>query len=311
MYLELNYDELSEIFVNNLLETNRGFEFYVNWENVLAYEEFEIELNAMNVLIKSNNIKEKFFDLARKLPTFIATFPLLFALSKNERAEIWSGKNLLAVVGNDMGNDENLKFSFEVEQLKQGLTNEQIEEYYYFFVRIGLKSLCESLIEKSLLDYVIGVLVGIDTNGRKNRGGTAFEDACEPIINHLCEKYGIELISQKQFKKLSKYGFEISEDIANRKADFILIKNNKALNLEVDYFFRGGSKPEEIIDSYINRQSDLNKINIGFALLTDGLCWDNKSKNQLQKGFRNLNYLMNFHLAKDGMLEEVIKAHFN
>lgn len=311
MYLELNYDELSEIFVNNLLETNRGFEFYVDWKNASAYGEFEIELNAMNVLIKSNNTKEKFFELARKLPTFIATFPLLFALSKNERAEIWAGKNLLAVVGNEIGNDENLKFSFEVEQLKKGLTNEKIEKYYYFFVKMGLKSLCENLIEKSLLDYVIGVLVGIDTNGRKNRGGTAFEDACEPIITHLCKKYGIELISQKQFKRLAEYGFEISEDIANRKADFILIKNNKALNLEVDYFFRGGSKPEEIIDSYINRQSDLNKINIGFALLTDGLCWDNKSKNQLQKGFRNLNYLMNFYLAKNGMLEEVIKTHFN
>jgi len=311
MYLELNYDELSEIFVNNLLETNRGFEFYVDWKNASAYGEFEIELNAMNVLIKSNNTKEKFFELARKLPTFIATFPLLFALSKNERTEIWAGKNLLAVVGNEIGNDENLKFSFEVEQLKKGLTNEEIEKYYYFFVRMGLKSLCENLIEKSLLDYVIGVLVGIDTNGRKNRGGTAFEDACEPIINNLCKKYGIELISQKQFKKLIDYGFEISEDIANRKADFILIKNNKALNLEVDYFFRGGSKPEEIIDSYINRQSDLNKINIGFALLTDGLCWDNKSKNQLQKGFRNLNYLMNFYLAKNGMIEEVIKTHFN
>ncbi len=53
MYLEMNYDKLSEIFVNNLLETNRGFDFYVNWENAKAYKEFEIELNAMNVLIKS------------------------------------------------------------------------------------------------------------------------------------------------------------------------------------------------------------------------------------------------------------------
>lgn len=49
---------------------------------------------------------------------------------------------------------------------------------------------------------------------------------------------------------------------------------------------------------------------MGFVLLTDGLCWDNKSKNQLQKGFRNMNYLMNFYLAKNGMLEEVIKEYF-
>ena len=104
-------------------------------------------------------------------------------------------------------------------------------------------------------------------------------------------------------------GFFISEDVANRKADFILVKSQKVLNIEVDYFFRGGSKPEEIIDSYINRQNDLKKLNIGFALLTDGYCWDNKDKNQLQKGFRNLDYLLNYHLAKYGMLEEIIKEY--
>lgn len=311
MYLEMKYEELSEIFVNNLLETNRGFDFYVNWENAKAFEEFEIELNAMDVLIKTDNIKEKFFNLAKKIPTFIATFPLLFALSKNERAEVWNGKNLLAIVGDEIGNDENLQFSFETEKLRKGLSEKEIENYYYFFERIGLKSLCENFVEKSFVDYVIGVLVGLDSNGRKNRGGTAFEDACEPIIKKICDKYDVMLISQKQFKKLAEYGFIISEDIANRKADFILVKGDKALNIEVDYFFRGGSKPEEIIDSYINRQHDLDKLNMGFALLTDGLCWDNKSKNQLQKGFRNMNYLMNFYLAKNGMLEEVVKTYFN
>ena len=63
MYLEMDYNKLSEIFVNNLLETNRGFDFYVNWENAKAYKEFEIELNAMNVLIRADNIKEKFHTL--------------------------------------------------------------------------------------------------------------------------------------------------------------------------------------------------------------------------------------------------------
>lgn len=133
MYLEMDYDKLSEIFVNNLLETNRGFDFYVNWENAKAYKEFEIELNAMNVLIRADNIKEKFYKLVEKVPTVIATFPLLFALSKNERTEVWHGKNLLAVVGDEIGNDENLKFSFEIEKLKQGLSKKEIENYYYFF----------------------------------------------------------------------------------------------------------------------------------------------------------------------------------
>lgn len=310
MYKEMSIEELSEKFVNNLVETNRGFNFYVDWNNVMDYKQFEIELNALNVLIKCENIHDKFVELVKKVPTVVATFPLLFALSKVERKNVWKGKNELKVVNEDLKENDFYSYNFDIQLIKNNISDENIEIYYTFFEKIGLKDLFQNLLEKSVIDYVIGVLVGLDSNGRKNRGGKAFELACEPIIAEICENHNVQLISQKQFKALSKLGFNISEDVANRKADFILVKNNKVLNIEVDYFYRGGSKPEEIIDSYINRQNDLKKIGIGFALLTDGLCWDNKDKNQLQKGFRNLDYLLNYHLAKSGMLDEIISEYF-
>ena len=310
MYKNMNIDKLSEEFVNNLVETNRGFNFYVDWNNTLDYKRFEIELNAMNVLIRCDDMHSKFVELVKKVPTVIATFPLLFALSKDERKNVWKGKNELKVVNEDLDEEDFYSYNFDINLLKNGISDDSIEIYYVFFEKMGLKALFENLLEKNVIDYVIGVLVGLDSNGRKNRGGKAFEFACEPIISEICSHYGIQMISQKQFKILKKMGFFISEDVANRKADFILVKSQKVLNIEVDYFFRGGSKPEEIIDSYINRQNDLKKLNIGFALLTDGYCWDNKDKNQLQKGFRNLDYLLNYHLAKYGMLEEIIKEYF-
>lgn len=311
MYKNMSTDELAEIFVDNLVATNRGFNFYVNWGNVLDYRKFAIELNAMNVLIRCDDIHAKFVELARKLPTVIATFPLLFALSKGERKAVWKGETNLRVVNEDLDEDDFYSYNFNVSELNGNLSDETIEIYYIFFEKMGLKNLFENLLEKSVIDYVIGVLVGLDSNGRKNRGGTVFEDACEPIIASICKKYDISLLSQKKFKVLKNYGFTISPDIANRKSDFILIKGNKALNIEVDYFFKKGSKPEEIIDSYINRQNDLKKLNIGFILLTDGLCWDNKDKNQLQKGFRHLDHLINYHLAKYGMLDEILKDYFS
>lgn len=310
MYKNMNIDKLSEEFVNNLVETNRGFNFYVDWNNTLDYKRFEIELNAMNVLIRCDDMHSKFVELVKKVPTVIATFPLLFALSKDERKNVWRGKNELKVVNEDLDEEDFYSYNFDINLLKNGISDDSTEIYYVFFEKMGLKALFENLLEKSVIDYVIGVLVGLDSNGRKNRGGKAFEFACEPIISEICSHYGIQMISQKQFKILKKMGFFISEDVANRKADFILVKSQKVLNIEVDYFFRGGSKPEEIIDSYINSQNDLKKLNIGFALLTDGYCWDNKDKNQLQKGFRNLDYLLNYHLAKYGMLEEIIKEYF-
>ena len=113
MYSEMDKKELIQLFVDNLVETNRGFSFYVNWNNVKAYEEFDIELNAMNVLIKTDNIKQKFFELARRLPTFIETFPLLFALAKKEREDNWRGVCDLAIVNSSVGENDYLRYSFK------------------------------------------------------------------------------------------------------------------------------------------------------------------------------------------------------
>ena len=129
----------------------------------------------------------------------------------------------------------------------------------------------------------------------------------------VSNKYKLILLTQKQFKTLRTFGFNISEDIANRKADFILLdyKKKKAINFEVNFYNGSGSKPEEIIDSYINRQNDLKSVGIDFALVTDGKCWSSAS-NQLSKGFRHLDFLLNFYMLKHGMLDEIVnKIFFN
>lgn len=296
-----------EIFKNNLLETNRGFNFYVDWKNILGLEKYDIELHALDSLIgKKDDFDSTFKDLLAKIPTVVTVFPYLFALSKKERESVISGKTELKVVGVELDSEDLQKFSFKPQ--KQ-YTESQINEYLTFFDQMGLKNLFQNLIEKSTVDYVVGVLVGLDSNGRKNRGGSAFELACEPIITEICTKYGIKVLSQKKFETLNEYGFTINEDIAKRKADFILVKNNKCINIEVNFFDDTGSKPEEIIDSYINRQADLKKNNILFALITDGQCWK-KATNQLQKGIKYISYLMNYKMAKNEILEKIIKEVF-
>lgn len=310
-YLDLSKEELANKFVEKLLITNRSFNFYVNWENAEVYKHYKIELHAMDALIRNENFEETFKELLRKLPTVVATFPYLFVLSKGERENIWKGSEKLIIANSIIGQEDNLEYDFSIQTIQKGLSDKQINDYLIFFESMGLKHLFLNLAEKSITDYVIGVLVGLDTNGRKNRGGSAFELACSPIIEFVCSKYGVKVLTQKQFKILKGYGFEISEDIAERKADFILVKGSKCLNIEVNYFGGSGSKPEEIIDSYINRENDLGINNISFALITDGAkCWGNNTKSQLVKGFRNLTYLMNFNLAKEGMLEEIINKVF-
>ena len=177
---------------------------------------------------------------------------------------------------------------------------------------MGLKHLYQNIIEKSTSDYIAGVLVGMDSNGRKNRGGKVFELACQPLFEKICIEHKLKLLTQKQFKALVELGFDINQDIADRKADFIIFDatQKKAINFEVNFYNGTGSKPEEIIDSYINRQNDLLANGINFALVTDGRCWESAT-NQLEKGFRHLEYLLNFYMLKHGMLEEIILKVFD
>lgn len=308
----LSIDEKKEIFTSTLVSTNRGFNFYVDWTNAEMYKDFDIELEALNVLINIQNdqeFKEKFFQLVKKLPSVIKAFLLLFALSKKEREAIWRGKEILNILEDVDLDKDNLEYDFNFNKKSE---KDEIEKYYMFFVKMGLKNLFQNFLEKSVIDYVIGVLVGLDSNGRKNRGGKSFELASEPIIKEVCQKYDIALFTQKQFKFLKEeYDVNIDENIANRKADFILKKGDKILNIEANFYFDAGSKPEEIIDSYINRQDDLKKNGIQFLYLTDGIkCWGNTDKNQLIKGFKTISYILNFYMLKNQYFEDIIKEVF-
>ena len=311
MYLNLSSEALLQIFTDNILVTNRGFNYYVDWNNVDGYDEFLVEIHAMDSLIgcPDDKFKEAFAALVTKLPSVILLFPFLFGLAKDERNKLYKGQRELAIVQDELDNDDLLTYSFTRGRV---LTDKDVDKYYDFFVNIGLKHLYQNIIEKSTLDYINGVLVGMDSNGRKNRGGKAFELACQPLFEKICNERGLILLVQKQFMKLREYGFEISDDVANRKADFIILDpaNMKAMNFEVNFYNDAGSKPEEIIDSYINRQLDLKDNGIDFALVTDGSCWAGAT-NQLAKGFRHLNFLMNFHMLKHGMLGEIVDKLFS
>ncbi len=313
MYLEMDKEQIAAQFEEKLLDTNRGYNYYVDWDNVSGYGKYSVEMHALDVLIRCEEecFYNEFEKLLSKLPSVIEVFPYLFALAKKER-DIVTKRSKLKVIGTQIDSDDFDEYNFNGKSFKDGMDEAVIKKYYQFFIDMGLKALFQNLLEKSVQDYVVGVLVGLDSNGRKNRGGTAFELACEPMIKEACKKYEIEVLTQKQFKYLSnEYGMQINDVIANRKADFILVNKDRTrcMNIEVNFFNDGGSKPEEIINSYIQRQEALKEVGVGFCLLTDGNCWRGTT-NQLKVGFNGLDYLMNYNLAKSGMLEEMINREF-
>ncbi|WGI36786.1 DpnII family type II restriction endonuclease [Mesomycoplasma lagogenitalium] len=190
----LKQDEKLKLFIHTLLETNRDYDFYINWNNIDYYNEFKQELEWLNILIKNDDFDNQFSILLKNKPSIVKTFPLLFALGKKERDELVKKSKKFKLINSD---DE---FYFSENLENSTLTEKQISKYLIFFKKMGLKNLFMNFINSSVLDYVIGVLVGLDTNGRKNRSGINFESLCSNVIESICKKYDIFIKKQKNLK---------------------------------------------------------------------------------------------------------------
>jgi type II restriction enzyme len=78
--------------------------------------------------------------------------------------------------------------------------NHNIEQYKVFMRKTGLFDMISNHLVNNLVDYALGVETGLDSNGRKNRGGHQMED--------LVERYIIEAGFERDnnyFKEMSLY----------------------------------------------------------------------------------------------------------
>lgn len=159
----------------------------------------------------------------------------------------------------------------------------------------------------SATDYLLGVEVGLDTNARKNRSGLFLEKMVTEILNELSSRNSdLVFIEQKTFGYVEdKYHVKIPTALRNRKFDYSVISKGKATNVEVNFYGGTGSKPSEIISSYINRGELLSSAGWKFVWLTDGLGWK-KMQRPFHIGVENMDYVINANLLKNGLLEKII-----
>lgn len=299
LYIEFlnaeNEESIIEKFHNTLVDTNRGYDFFVDWDKVRKHvEKHKIEFNILNSLIGSKQFDNDLREILLNYPRVLPVIPILLAIRDLNFKVIrdFTDKNLDIV-----------NYDFNIRTL----TLEEIVNIVEFFDKTGLKRFFLEMGTKSILDYVMGVEVGMDTHARKNRSGNTMELLLKPIIEDIAAKNGFEeVLFQKNFKYIeTNYGIEVNSSIKNRKADFILIKDNKKVNIEVNFYSGTGSKPQEIVDSYIERQNELKNNGFEFIWITDGEGWRGQ-KNQIHKGFEKIDYLLNLHFVRLGLLEGIL-----
>lgn len=292
-------DEVSTHFRETIIKTNRSPEFFVDWRKVKAnVDSISKELALWSSLVNQRPIKKKFEELITEYPEVLRTMPILFAIRDLE----------LPIVYDFLSKESLKEFNFD-RRRGDKLSPQEITEFVTLAERTGILQLFS--VVRNFYDYVLGVEVGMDTNARKNRSGDVMEAAIAPIIGSLSKSIGFDYVSQKKFSFAGdRFGLKIPPELISRKSDFILHKNGKCVNIEVNYYSAAGSKPEEIVDSYINRRNELAAAGWGFIWITDGDVWTT-SQNQLKKGFEKIDYLLNLDFVGKGMLEAALKEFFS
>ena len=276
-------------FVSTLKNSIKTWDYFVNWNKVFANSsEIEIVLNKLNYLLGKDNLKEEFKKLYSTNPDIVKAFPVLLAVREKE----------LEIYDKEDKTSQFYKFS------KQDKTE---EEYYEFFEKSGITHLFKDKKIKNLIDYTIGVEVGLDSNGRKNRGGQLMESIVEAFVSDFCKVKGFEYIPQARATEIKrKWGVIVKVDKSERSFDFA-IYNPKTKNLklvETNFYNGGGSKLKAVCGEFKSLYLELKAQNIDFIWITDGLGW-HTTKRPLEETYNSNDYVFNLSSLERGVLKEL------
>ena len=198
------------------------------------------------------------------------------------------------------------KLSYEDYDFSQEeISDNDIDKYLKFVEKTGLKALFQDKKIKNLVDYTIGVEAGLDSNGRKNRGGSVMENIVEVFIKDVCEKNNFRYLKEANASKIkNEWGYDVPVDKSSRRYDFVINNGIKLFIIETNFYNVGGSKLKSTAGEY----KDLFDVLEGYNFLwcTDGIGWE-KTRKVLRETFDHNDYIFNLKMIEKGVLEFLLK----
>lgn len=257
----------------------------------------KVELNILNSLIGSKNIKEEFKVLIKKYPEVLKCIPLLLAVRTNE------------IYCQDENGGQLYQFDFG-KYSPNSYTH--YERYSYFMEHTGLFDLLENHIVNNLVDYATGVETGLDSNGRKNRGGHLMEDLVESFIKKAGFVKDVSYFKEMYIHQITgKWGIDLSA-ISNqgkmeKRFDFVVKTPAMIYGIETNFYGGGGSKLNETARSYKTLALETNTIDgFTFVWFTDGKGW-NSARNNLEETYDVMEHIYNIKDLEDGIITEIFR----
>jgi type II restriction enzyme len=286
-------DKLFEYIRNGFRDKITTWDYFVNWKKVFNnIQPIERELNLLNYLIGKDDIEKETALLIKQYPTVIKAFPFLIA-SRDKSFEVLI----------DVKNFISKRYDFSIKTP----TDEQITDLASFVLQSGLGDILKNKQVKNLVDYAIGVEVGLDSNGRKNRGGTMMEGIVEVFVDEYCQQSGAEYLAQATAAKINaKWGIQIEVDKSSRIMDFAINKNGKLYLIEVNFYSGGGSKLKSTATEYCEMYNRYHRQGIEFIWVTDGAGWKSTLK-PLREYFDKSDYLVNLEMLRNRILASIVE----
>lgn len=279
-------------FLKNLKPSNMLWSYFVNWDKVLRnVEEIEIELNILNYLIGKKELEDAFRKLVKKNPSIVKVLPALAVRAGN-------GLTKFEIVTDyEKGSLMFKEYNFN------DYNPEHINRYIEFLDGTGIKDLLQSKRVKNLVDYMIGVEAGLNSNARKNRAGTAMEEIVEIFIKDFCNQRGYVYIKEANATAIKKaFNHDVLVDRQNRRYDFVVNDGKNLIVFEVNFYnSKGGSKLKATAGEYTGLYDILKGENIRFVWITDGPGWLSV-KAGLREAFHKMDYIFNLYALERGVL---------
>jgi len=266
------------------------YAYYVDFAKVHRnIDTIKVELNILNSLIASKNIEADFEALVTRYPETLKCVPLLLAVR---------GSEVYAIDG-----DGEFLYSFRN-------MNHSPEQYKTFMRKTGLFNLMEKHILSNLVDYATGVETGLDSNGRKNRGGHLMENLVESHLRNV----GL-IAGDTYFKEMTigsveaRWGVDLSllsnQGKAVKRFDFVVKTPDMIYGIETNFYASGGSKLNETARSYKTLALEARQIGaFEFVWFTDGQGWQS-ARNNLEETFDAMEHIYSIADLDDGIMERL------
>ena len=263
-----------------------GYDYYADCKKILRNAaKLEVELHILNVLIGAEDIEAKFQDIITRYPECLKAIPILLAVREHE---IYC-------------QDRNGSYTYSFD-----MPNQTIEQYTYFMRETGLFDILREKKTASLYGYVMGVEAGLDSNGRKNRGGHQMEKLIESYLVKEGVTYRKEITTTEIQQE---WGINLPSGTAqNKRWDFAVRTDKRVYVMETNFYASGGSKLNETARSYRLIADETREIDgLIFVWITDGKGWLS-AKHNLQETFSIMDTLYNITDLEHGIFRDLFRA---